>query len=113
MATPLRLQILLFQNRPGNWVARSLEHEFVAEAPSPIRAHQSLLRLVRAHLEFDQRHHVEPLSSFRPAPRSYWRAFAQAAVMTSGFAQDDAGWGDIPVEIIAAVIHDYPALDLG
>jgi hypothetical protein len=71
-----RLQLVIFQEAPGLWLARSLEHDLSAEARSIGEGVKALLRLVEAHTAFDLRHAHAPLSAFPPAPRAYWNAFA-------------------------------------
>jgi hypothetical protein len=107
------LHVLLFQNLPGNWVAHALEHDLAAEGSSIADAHQSLKRLVRAHVEFDTRHHLEPLGSFKSAPAAYWDSFARATPVSSALCGDEDPARGEPREIIAAVIHQYPAPALG
>ena len=109
MATPVRLRVLFFQNLPGNWVARALEHDIASEAPTLASAHRALLRRIRAHVEFDRRHQLPPLSSFPAAPTAYWHAFARGAAIAPGLAQDDGGGSDASAEIVGSVIHEYPA----
>lgn len=71
-----RLRLVLFQEAPGLWVARGLEHDVGAEARSIGGAVQAVLRLVEAHTAFDLRHSHAPLAAFAPAPQPYWNAYA-------------------------------------
>ena len=71
-----RLRLVIFQEAPGLWLARGLEHDLSAEARSIGEGVRALLRLVDAHTAFDQRHAHAPLSAFPPAPQVYWNAFA-------------------------------------
>jgi hypothetical protein len=71
-----RLRLVIFQEAPGLWVARGLEHDLGAEARSIGGAVKAVLRLVEAHTAFDKRHAHRPLSAFSAAPQAYWNAFA-------------------------------------
>ena len=74
------LRILVFEDLPGVWVARALEHDVIAEARTMDLAAARLLGILGAHIEFDRRHNREPLSAFAAAPQPYWNAFARATV---------------------------------
>lgn len=76
MQTMNRLRLVLFQEAPGLWVARGLEHDLGAEARSIGAAVRAVLQLVEAHTAFDRRHAHTPLAAFAPAPQAYWNAFA-------------------------------------
>src|SRR4051812_25942350 len=71
-----RLRFVLFLDAPGLWVARGLEHDLIAEAPSIGQALRSVMRLVTARGAFDVRHPLEPLSAFPAAAQTYWNAYA-------------------------------------
>jgi len=70
-----RLRVLIFQETPGLWVARGLEHDLVAEARSIGESVRAVMRAVDAHTAFDLRHQHEPLSAFRPAPQKCWNSY--------------------------------------
>ena len=74
--TAQRLRLVIFQDEPGLWLARGLEHDLAAEGSTIGQAIRSVARLVQAHSEFDRRHDHLPLSAFPPAAQSYWNAFA-------------------------------------
>ena len=74
--TERRLRFAIFLDAPGLWVARGLEHDLSAEAPTIGQALRSVMRLVLTHAEFDMRHHLDPLSAFPAAAQSYWNAYA-------------------------------------
>src|SRR3954467_10213778 len=74
--TEQRLRFVLFLDAPGLWVARGLEHDLLAEAPTIGQALRAVMRLVITHAEFDVRHHLEPLSAFPAAAQTYWNAYA-------------------------------------
>jgi hypothetical protein len=65
--TTKRLRLLIFQEAPGMWLVRGLEHDLGAEAA---------VRFVEAHTAFDLRHDHLPLAAFPPAPQKFWNAFA-------------------------------------
>jgi hypothetical protein len=67
---------VIFLDAPGRWVVRGLEHDLTAEAHTIGQAVRSVTRLVLAHVEFDVRHHLDPLSAFPAAAQSYWNAYA-------------------------------------
>ena len=71
-----RLRLVIFQEAPGLWLARSLEHDLSAEARTIGEGVRALVRLVDAHTAFDRRHAHAPLSAFPPAPQAYWNAYA-------------------------------------
>jgi hypothetical protein len=109
---PVRLHVLLFENLPGIWVARGLEHDIAVEALSVRDACESLLQFVRAHIAFDKRHRLEPLASFPTAPSSCWYAFAKASPLDSTVFEQTA-CGDRDAEIIVSVSRERPAPVLG
>jgi len=74
--TPRRLRFVIFQDAPGLWVIRGLEHDLEAEARTIGQAVRSIARLVQAHTEFDLRHDHLPLSAFPPSAQIYWNAYA-------------------------------------
>jgi hypothetical protein len=102
----IRLRILVFEEPPGVWIARALEHDVLAEGHTIESAVQAILRVIRAHIEFDRRHNREPLSGFRAAPQVYWNAFSRAKPLdwVSAVAQALP----IPAEITAAVAEERP-----
>lgn len=71
-----RLRLVIFQEAPGLWVARGLEHDLGAEARSIGGAVRAVLHLVEAHTAFDKRHAHAPLCAFPAAPQAYWNAYA-------------------------------------
>ena len=103
---PVRLRILVFEDVPGVWTARALEHDVLAEGRTIDGAVHAVLRIMRAHVEFDRRHNHEPLSGFRAAPQVYWNAYTRATPLT--WATSLAGMLPISVEIAAAVALERP-----
>src|SRR4051812_41970991 len=79
MTSSYWLRILLYQDLPGTWIARSLEHDIAVEGKTVDAAIDWILRIVLAHVDFDQRHGRPPLSAFPSAPQRYWNAFVGAA----------------------------------
>ena len=69
------LRVLLFQDLPGRWSARSLEHDFAVEGRSFDDVIDRMLQLIFAHIDFDRRHGRAPLSAFARAPERFWDAF--------------------------------------
>lgn len=74
--TAQRLRLVIFQDEPGLWLARGLEHDLTAEGSTIGQAIRSIARFVQAHSEFDLRHNHLPLSAFPPAAQTYWNAYA-------------------------------------
>jgi hypothetical protein len=70
-----RLSLVVYQDVPGVWVGRGIEHDLTAEGRSIGETVRALLRMIQAHTAFDTRHDRAPLSAFRPAPQSCWNAF--------------------------------------
>jgi hypothetical protein len=96
------LHVLLFQDVPGLWVARGLEHDIMVEARTIGEALRAIIRLIEAHTAFDWRHNRVPLSAFRAAPQSCWNAFTSGttlALATLGVISPE------PWQIVAAISH--------
>lgn len=92
MTPPCWLRILVYQNLPGVWVARSLEHDIAVEGDTSETAINRILEIVVAHIAFDRRHGRPPLSTFPEAPRRYWQAFGTAALLREvHWVGDEAG----------------------
>jgi len=70
-----RLRLVVYQEVPGRWVARGVEHDLAAEGRNIGEVVRAVLRMVHAHTLFDTRHQRPPLSAFRPAPQACWNAF--------------------------------------
>ena len=76
MSTAQRLSLVVYQDIPGVWVGRGIEHDLTAEGRSIGETVRALLRMIQAHTAFDTRHDRVPLSAFRPAPQACWNAFS-------------------------------------
>jgi hypothetical protein len=74
--TPKRLRLVIFQEAPGLWLVRGLEHDLGAEARTIGEAIRAAIRFIEAHTAFDVRHDHLPLAAFPPASQTYWNAFA-------------------------------------
>ncbi len=99
------LHVVIFQELPGLWVGRGLEHDIMAEARTIGEALRGIVNVVRAHTLFDYRHNRAPLSAFAAAPQSCWHAFA------SGTLVPLAQLGVVPPEswrIVAAIAPRRP-----
>jgi hypothetical protein len=105
--SPLHVRILVFEDLPGIWTARSLEHDIVAESRSIEMAIQAVLRIMRAHADFDRRHNRAPLSAFRAAPQIYWNAFRRGSLLP-WVAQLSHAVAGLAVEVTAAVAAERP-----
>jgi hypothetical protein len=71
-----RLSLVVYQETPGIWVGRGIEHDVTAEGRTIGETVRAVLRMVHAHAAFDARHDRPPLSAFRAAPQLYWNAFS-------------------------------------
>lgn len=76
MSTEHRLSLVVYQDVPGVWVSRGIEHDLTAEGRSIAETVCAVLRMVQAHAAYDARHDRPPLSAFRPAPQPCWNAFS-------------------------------------
>jgi hypothetical protein len=74
--TPKRLRLVVFQEEPGLWLVRGLEHDLGAEARTIGEAIRAAIQFVQAHTAFDLRHDHLPLAAFPPAAQRYWNAYA-------------------------------------
>jgi hypothetical protein len=86
-------------------MVRGLEHDVVAEGRSIGTAVRAAIAFVQAHIAFDRRHDLMPLSAFPPARPGYWNAYGagtSVAISQLGVASP-AGW-----EICAAVANRRP-----
>jgi hypothetical protein len=106
--SPLHVRILVFEDLPGIWTARSLEHDIVAESRSIEMAIQAVLRIMRAHADFDRRHNRAPLSAFRAAPQIYWNAFRRGTLLPWVAQLSHTVAGGLAAEITAAVAAERP-----
>lgn len=82
MSTEHRLSLVVYQDVPGVWVSRGIEHDLTAEGRSIGETVRALLRMVQAHVAYDARHDRPPLSAFRPAPQSCWNAFSGGSLIS-------------------------------
>jgi len=74
--TSKRLRLVVFQEEPGLWLVRGLEHDLGAEARTIGEAIRAAMQFVQAHTAFDMRHDHLPLAAFPPAAQKYWNAYA-------------------------------------
>jgi hypothetical protein len=68
--------MVVFQDEPGVWLVRGLEHDLGAEAGTVGEAIRAAMQFVTAHTAFDMRHDRLPLAAFPPAAQKYWNAYA-------------------------------------
>jgi hypothetical protein len=81
MSAECRLRLVLYQDVPGLWVGRGLEHDISAEGRTMAETIRAIFRMIAAHSAFDARHARAPLSAFRPAAQTYWNAFHGGTVV--------------------------------
>jgi hypothetical protein len=80
--TTKRLRLLIFQEAPGMWLVRGIEHDLGAEAATMGEAVRAAMRFVEAHTAFDLRHDHLPLAAFPPAPQKYWNSFSSGTAIS-------------------------------
>jgi hypothetical protein len=105
--TSKRLRLVIFQEEPGLWTVRGLEHNVGAEARTIGEAITATMRFVNAHTAVDIRHDHLPLSSFPPAPQEFWNAFAAGTAVPLTVGQP-SGW-DIQAAFATRVPTDNHA----
>ena len=64
-----RLRILVFPESSRVWTARALEHDLAGGGATMEAALDTLLKVARAHINYDLRHGRQPLSAFAGATR--------------------------------------------
>jgi hypothetical protein len=74
--TPKRLRLVVFQEEPGLWLVRGLEHDLGAEARTIGETIRAAMQFVQAHTAVDTRCDHLPLATFPPAAQKYWNAYA-------------------------------------
>jgi hypothetical protein len=85
---------VIFQDAPGLWHARGLEHDLAAEGSTIGQAVRTLARLMQVHADYDLRHDHPQFVAFPPAAQRYWNAFATGTAVpltTLGITPPD-GW---------------------
>jgi hypothetical protein len=112
-----RLRLVIFQDAPGLWQVRGLEHDLAAEGSTIGQAVRSLARMMQVHAEYDRRHHHPPLVAFPPAAQRYWNAFATgtAVPLTMLGAMPPAGWlfqAAFAVRLPSEPRHRAPRLEM-
>ena len=71
----------------------------------------TVLKVARAHINYDLRHGRQPLSAFAAAPRLYWEAFAGATRVD--IRLDLAGEETaMQMRVIAATLPQHPIVKL-
>ncbi len=106
-----RLRILVFPDSPRSWTARGLEHDLAGAGTTMEGALDTVLKVVRAHINYDLRHGRPALSAFAAAPRLYWEAFAAATRVD--IRLDLAGEETaMPMRVIAATVPQHPIVRL-
>ena len=106
-----RLRILVFPESSRAWTARALEHDLAGGGLTMEAALDTVLKVARAHINYDLRHGRQPLSAFAAAPRLYWEAFAGATRVDIrlDLAGDETA---MPMRVIAATLPQHPIVKL-
>ncbi len=112
MVSAIRLRIVLFEELPGTWVARALEHDIATEGRRMDLALRNTLGIVAAHVDFDRRHGRLPLSAFPPAPQRYWNAFAAGTPMPFASSESPLDTRIDHAQILVAIAHERPTAAL-
>jgi len=85
---------VVFQEEPGLWLVRGLEHDLGAEARTIGEAIRAAMQFVQAHTAYDLRHDRLPLAAFPPAAQKYWNAYSMGtpvSLQQLGI-EPSAGW---------------------
>ncbi len=98
----------MYPESPRRWAAQALEHDLTARGWTIESAVDTLVRLARAHVEYDRRHHHVPLSAFGAAPRPYWKAFTTASMLPLS-AEVDLD-GSIAAQVVTALTTENPVV---
>jgi hypothetical protein len=101
-----RLSILAYPESRVWSTARCLEYDLMASGRTADLAVDSLLKMLRAHIDYDTRHHRPALSAFAPAPALYRHAFLNA---TGHWVFEADAWfvnGATPVVDVAMVAQN-------
>jgi hypothetical protein len=108
--TSRRLRLVIFQEEPGLWIVRGLEHNVGAEARTSVEAIRAAMRFVDEHTAVDIRRDHLPLSSFPPAAQKYWNAYAAgtAVPLTGLGVSTPTGW-DIQAAFATSLSADSHA----
>jgi hypothetical protein len=106
-----RLSIIAFRETRLHSTARCLEHDMTATGRTTESAVDALLKMVRAHIDFDRRHARLPLSAFAPAPRLYWDAYRRGSEHWV-FEMASASESDLrkPTQIDVVLVPQHPAI---
>jgi len=104
-----RLSVLAYPESRVWSTARCLEHDLMASGRSADLAIDSLIKMIRAHIEYDARHHRPALSAFAPAPALYRQAFVNAR---GRWVLDGEPWfpNDQSPVVDVAVVQENPAV---
>jgi hypothetical protein len=103
------LRIVVFPETRRTWTARALDHDLAAEGRTVEAALDTLLRIARAHVEFDLRHQREPLSAFASAPPAYWNAFTRGTNLMVSVPLDWVNGEAAPL-ITATLVTQHPGM---
>ena len=77
-----RLRLVVYQDAPGLWVGRGIEHDISTKGRTIGQTVRALLRMIQAYAAFDAGQERAALSVLPPAPQSCWHAFSAGAPIT-------------------------------
>jgi hypothetical protein len=74
----LKIDVVAFMDRDGNWIAQGIQYDIAARAPSPLGLREAFQRQLLANLALNARLGREGLDGVPPAPDRF-RALFEAA----------------------------------
>lgn len=105
-----RLSILAYPESSVWTTARCLEHDLMTSGRTADLAVDALLKMIRAHVDYDTRHQRAPLSAFLPAPKLYREAFKQGEQRHQIVEANPLSQQATTTVIDVAVVRDHPVV---
>lgn len=72
-----KVDAVLFERDPGEWVAQCLQYDIGAQATSLSDLLQELQRSIINHRRIALENGLEPFACYSPAPQEYWDKWEQ------------------------------------
>lgn len=79
MAEKAKLNFLLME-KPGGWVARCLEHNFVTQADTLNDLYYEIQRTIVGHLAISLEQGHRPFEGMTRAPAEFWEMYSRSAL---------------------------------
>jgi hypothetical protein len=73
----IKINVILFERDPGEWVAQCLEYDIGAQAGSLPDLVYELQRSLVGHIAVSREHGLEPFACLGSAPSYYWEKWQQ------------------------------------